>query len=858
MTTGTSQPAASPRFGSTVILLLRAAGKRAAGRRKRQQELLNHRARKNSVNWGWFGFALMILLMAGVNIGAAILLNAVVREGERFEAERHGKIVVSDWFLEQMALIKKGEIPIGETRQNECQRESHDIVGEYGNAQIALEKRLRESVRLHGTRDLVREREALPGLGGVQQSGRLPAVLGSLILAWWFVMLVFQGEGLELDLQRRRHPMWEWLLSHPVAPGAVFMAEMLSPLAANPIYYTAPLFAGVLYGLTYGLGAGVAATCLIGIPLTLAAACLGKALEIGVILRFPPRSRGALIGLMSWLGYASMVLLLLAFASMPRLTATVGPILHGFDGLTFAPWPWLGLFLGQWNGSFPFLSGLLTCWGACAITIACAVGFSVWGAQQGLCGNFGSVDSAPVVSNPGVTTFGREPLYRKEFLWFVRDRSALVQTILIPLTISGVQLFNMRGLLLHAQDAWNYLSGAAILFGTYFLWILGPKSLASEGTALWIPLTWPKGMESLLKAKAWLWSLISTGIVALILLYAAYLFPRDAWKILLVGIGWFFFGRSMAEKTVTLVRVPSDSGEPEKISRARQWAASLGMLTFSIGIFTQQWHVAVMGIVYSYVTAAAMWENFRARLPFLYDPWSETLPPPPTLMHAMVAISVLVEGGAVLTGIAMAFLGRENLANFQVAIYAFCSVIVSVGLAKFLRDRGVPLKAVCCWSGNGGIPKPYWCGEGTRSRPFELALALGVTTGLALGVLGLVYLALLGHIPALSELIHQSHEKMAKIAGLRLSYFIMAVGFAPFAEEYLFRGLLFRALDREWGGWQALLGSALFFAIYHPVLSWLPVGCMGLASALLFKGTGWLAPSVLLHMAYNIVICSGM
>ncbi len=96
----------------------------------------------------------------------------------------------------------------------------------------------------------------------------------------------------------------------------------------------------------------------------------------------------------------------------------------------------------------------------------------------------------------------RRPLYRKEFLWFIRDRSAIVQTILIPITLAGFQVFNLRGLLAGADGAWNYLCGVAILFGTYFLWVLGPKSLASEGNALWISLTWPRGLESLLKAKA--------------------------------------------------------------------------------------------------------------------------------------------------------------------------------------------------------------------------------------------------------------------------------------------------------------------------------------------------------------------
>src|SRR5215471_8438186 len=244
----------------------------------------------------------------------------------------------------------------------------------------------------------------------------------------------------------------------------------------------------------------------------------------------------------------------------------------------------------------------------------------------------------------------------------------------MAICVAGIQLFNFRWLLSHAQDDWNYLSGAAILFGTYFIWVLGPKSLSSEGTALWIALTWPRGLESLLKAKAWLWSLISTALVALILGYAVFLFPASFWKVALVGIGWFFFSRSMAEKSVTLVSVASSSGEQEKIPAGRRWAAQLGMLTFSIGVLTQHWPLAVVGIVYSYLTAAAMWQNLRARLPYLYDPWSERLPPPPTLMHAMIAISILVDGGAVVTGMLVVGVGPENVAIAQAVSYAICSV----------------------------------------------------------------------------------------------------------------------------------------------------------------------------------------
>jgi hypothetical protein len=366
-----------------------------------------------------------------------------------------------------------------------------------------------------------------------------------------------------------------------------------------------------------------------------------------------------------------------------------------------------------------------------------------------------------------------------------------------------------------------------------------------------------------LKAKAWLWSMISTGVVAVVLCYAAVLFPSEVWKIALVGVGWFLFGRSMAEKSVTLVTVASDSGEVQKIPSGRRWAVQLGMLTFSIGVFTQQWHVAVMGIVYSWITAAAIWQNFRARLPFLYDPWSETLPPAPTLMHAMIAISILVEGGAVVTGIFLAFFGREYIAIAQAMAYCICSAVVAFGTQSFLDGRDVPLREILNWfpshppqnAHRTEDSAPWWRGLVSRENIVPSLLA-GVAGGLLLGIFAHGYLAILDHIPATAEILRKSREQMAQLPGLKQSYFVMAVLFAPFAEEYLFRGLLYRALDREWGGWRAVLGSAAFFAIYHSPFSWVPVGLVGIANALLFKKTGRLAPAVILHMVYNAVVLS--
>jgi len=858
-----------PSFWQTVRILLRTSRKRATGRQRRQQELMNNRARKSTFDWSILGVVLSILFFALVNGTAAFVVRSAVVAGERTEATLQGKIVVSQEFLDAANRLYHG--PNGRPASPDpvypnYSHEAADIARHYGGNKAEIQKRLISDLQRHGLQNFVSEDQAAKGLSTLPQSGRIAGLCGSALLFCWIAMLVCQGEGLELDIQRRRYPMWEWLYSHPIPAGAIFLAEMLSPIAANPIYWTAPLFLGILYGLIYGPLLGLAAALLIGIPVTVAAACLGKALEIAILLRFPPRSRGGLVGLMSWAGYATMMLF---FVGIYVLSPAISALSHILQWLTILPWPWLGLFLGaKPGGGFLFPLGLAACWLGSGLTLAASIRFSVWGTQRGLAGQFTQSDPGPSANRKGTPRFGREPLYRKEFLWFIRDRSAIVQTILIPLTVAGYQAFNLRFLTEHASEAWNYLCGAAILFGTYFLWVLGPKSLASEGSALWIALTWPRGLENLLKAKAWLWTLISSVLVAIVLVFACFLFPHEIWKIALVAIAWYFFGRSMAEKSVTLVTVTSESGEVQRLPAGRRFASQLGMLTFAIGICTQQWHVAVMGIVYSWITAAAMWQNFRARLPFLYDPWGETLPKPPTLMHAMIAISILIEVGAVVSGIALAIVGRPNLAIAQAFSYGLCAVAVMIGVTNFLGSREVLADQVWLWKPDppaGPAPGKYDWLYAPPAEPFlkryglldlQLipALLMGAAGGLALGMLGRAYQSLLAHLPATQELMHKATQQMADNSDLRASYFVMAVIFAPIAEEFLFRGLLYRALDREWGGWRAILGSAAFFAIYHPPLAWVPVGLLGATNCLLFKRTGKLLPCVLLHMVYNAVV----
>jgi membrane protease YdiL (CAAX protease family) len=849
-------------FFRTLKLLLKAARKRASGRAARQRQLMNQRTGSQSDALRTLGFVAMIFFMALIHGAAGFIIHMSVREAQKYEVGRTGKVVVNRQFYNKVVEYHaeedeelRPEIPGKNTYW--LRSEAEDREEAMGRTVKRHRKYLIRAIKNRPMEDFVCRDEVQTGIRDVAASTGFAITIASLVFLWWLTMLIFQGEGLEMDIQRRRHPMWEWLLSHPVHPGAVFLAEMVSPIAANPAYISAPLFSAILFGTVYGAPYGLLALFVIGIPLTIAAACLGKSFEIAIMLRSPVRKRGAIIGFMSWLGYAAFISFIFGIYALPRIVNMMSRLFY--ETIQVMPIRLIGPILGKLeNGVSSFWLGMGVCWLLALLMISAAVGISVWGTRKGLAGNTDS--EVPVVSKRSaklIAGFGRDPLYKKELLWFIRDRSAIVQVFLIPITIASVQLFNLRNVLGHADNAWHTLSGAAIIFGTYFLWILGPRSLASEGAALWIAQTWPRGMEELLKAKAKLWFMISTVAVSSILIFAAVRFPSDIWKLGLIGLGWVAFGRSMAEKCVTLVSVTKESGETEKIPTGRRMAAALGMMTFGIGVLTKQWHLACTGIVYSWITAAAMWQNFRARLPYLYDPWAEKVPPPPTVMHAMIAISVLIEFGAVFTGIFVAASKDGNMAVARMIAYALIAILVMFVTMSMMADRYLKPREI--WSWDGSI-KPesrnrfFWCGDGSRKGRFMLACLMGGVGGLLWGLFALGYINVISHFDFFSEILETTRQYLEAHKETKITLLISAVLIAPFAEEFLFRGMLFRALDKEWGGWKALLGSSAFFAIYHPPMAWLPVGLMGLLNAWLFKKTGRLAPCVILHMVYNAVV----
>jgi len=210
---------------------------------------------------------------------------------------------------------------------------------------------------------------------------------------------------------------------------------MLMPLSANVLYWFGPVYVGVLYGLVYGYKLGILAALLGGVPITVGTACLGKAIEIGVMIRFPPRSRGAILGTLSWLGYAVLLFSFGGLYILPRFVLATGKILSVPASY---PWPWLRLFVGgAFAGGYNFSSGIGICWALGISMTVVGVGFSLWGTGKGLSGTSSRPEAVAHREKGKPPTFVRDPLDRKELLWFLRDGSAIVQAILIPITAVG-------------------------------------------------------------------------------------------------------------------------------------------------------------------------------------------------------------------------------------------------------------------------------------------------------------------------------------------------------------------------------------------------------------------------------------
>ena len=202
-------------------------------------------------------------------------------------------------------------------------------------------------------------------------------------------------------------------------------------------------------------------------------------------------------------------------------------------------------------------------------------------------------------------------------------------------------------------------------------------------------------------------------------------------------------------------------------------------------------------------------------------------------------------GGAIAAVIVLAI--NDDTTDFEDLSLAWVAV---AQLGLWVGMLGVPLVASKL-KGHGPV-QDY----GLRSEGWDapLGFAAGLLTQLLL--IPLLY----GPIFWLTDLDSNDLQDPARGLtdratdpfGVAMLVLIVGIG-APIVEEIFYRGLLQRSLERRYGVWPAILGSALLFGLSHFQLLQLPALVLfGVVLGLLAQRTGRLAAPIAAHIVFNM------
>lgn len=209
------------------------------------------------------------------------------------------------------------------------------------------------------------------------------------------------------------------------------------------------------------------------------------------------------------------------------------------------------------------------------------------------------------------------------------------------------------------------------------------------------------------------------------------------------------------------------------------------------------------------------------------------------LMGILFSICLSILIGAALDH----FLGKERMVEGSLVFLLVGSLLhfaILAATAIFLKRHHI-----------------HWAEAFGFHRPLVLAILLGILTCIVFLPVGMILqeisLRALDrfHLPAPTQEAVAQLQQTNSILG-RAYFVFFAVVVAPFAEEVLFRGVLYAGVRQLGFRRVALWGSAVVFAVMHLNLSvLLPLLVFGVALAWLYEKTDNLLSTIAAHALFN-------
>jgi ABC-2 type transport system permease protein len=427
---------------------------------------------------------------------------------------------------------------------------------------------------------------------------------------------------------------------------------------------------------------------------------------------------------------------------------------------------------------------------------------------------------------------------RRELRLLARDRTFMVQTLVTPAVVIGMQFFLLAGLgtslsLFNPMDHPSNLAAMAFGLAAYTLMFSAFQTLNTEGHALWMLYCVPHSLESVLWQKAKLWAAVTA-------IYPAILFATGT--VLGGGVSLRFtasaatalLGIPIFAVVATALGVFGCNPLEQDIQR-RLRATYIYLYTILAALYAYAiyagtlWKRAAV-VILTALVAIALWQKARDQFDYLLDP-SAAPPSRVSVSDGLIAALAFF----VLQVFVVLTLSLSGVDPAQALWIAFCVAgAITYAVVRLIYWRagttGVP-----CMLGDG-VPGAVWW---------------GLIGGIAVALAGFIYIELVWSmdwfpVPRRSDLLGDR--------SIPLWLGALAIVAAPVFEEFIFRGLIFGGLRRSLGVGTATLASAAIFAIVHPPISAVPVFVMSICAALAYERTRMLAAPVLLHAIYNAAV----
>jgi membrane protease YdiL (CAAX protease family) len=635
----------------------------------------------------------------------------------------------------------------------------------------------------------------------------------------------------------------ELLFTLPLPARTIFLADLAKEVVSNPASWVIPVpfMWVVLFCAGYGWVASIALALASGAFLVTLAETVRLPVEVYLRQRLRP---DRLRNLLAAAGIVSMVMLIglvtmatggLGIDSLVRLARVLPP--------EVAALPW-ALPLALCRRSVPVPVTLAAMVAILALTVYAAGVLAERAVRRGLIAQGTGLTGRRREARQGRGGLPLRGVAGKELLLLARDRNYLVRTLILPVGLALFQVAINPGMFYQAQRNLAHASALAFGLSAYMLLMSGTRLIIHEGQGLWLLYTFPRTLDRILLGKAVLWSAAATTLAAALLIVVGARSAPGPWPLaeaVVTALGGVLLFGMISSAVGALACDPQETRQNKQVPPAAIYLLMLIAGLYASCFYIPSLYVKAVTMTIFALVAVAFWQKARARLPYLLDPVSR---PPPSLDVADALIAAFAFFA--VQGVATVVLMAAQIAMGQAVTLGYSLAAVAVGLLSMLilAARRIPhfLEQVGLAWPKGGL--------------LALARSLGVGLGLGVAAAGVAagYLWIVAHIPALRPWM-EIPTLWSQLRGSdRLWLLLLAVVAAPICEEYLFRGLLLRSLERHSGPIRAAVFSALVFALMHPPIAFLPVFVLGIAAAASFRrGTTLLAP-ILAHTVYNALL----